>query len=79
MSTATGFSRIFSGVQPTSDSLHLGNALGAITQWVALQYDHPDEYEAFFCVRVFGQDGDTFFPFQVTGIHHAFLDFTAFA
>lgn len=50
MSTATGFSRIFSGVQPTSDSLHLGNALGAITQWVALQYDHPDEYEAFFCV-----------------------------
>jgi tryptophanyl-tRNA synthetase len=50
MSTATGPSRIFSGVQPTSDSLHLGNALGAITQWVALQDDHPDEYEAFFCV-----------------------------
>jgi tryptophanyl-tRNA synthetase len=50
MSTATGSSRIFSGVQPTSDSLHLGNALGAITQWVALQEDHPDEYEAFFCV-----------------------------
>jgi tryptophanyl-tRNA synthetase len=50
MSTATGSSRIFSGVQPTSDSLHLGNALGAITQWVALQDDHPDEYEAFFCV-----------------------------
>ena len=39
MSTATGPSRIFSGVQPTSDSLHLGNALGAITQWVALQDD----------------------------------------
>src|SRR6202008_768418 len=50
MSTATGSSRIFSGVQPTSDSLHLGNALGAITQWVALQDDHPDEYDAFFCV-----------------------------
>ncbi|MGD1112330.1 MAG: tryptophan--tRNA ligase [Mycobacterium sp.] len=46
MSTATGPSRIFSGVQPTSDSLHLGNALGAITQWVALQDDH----DAFFCV-----------------------------
>ena len=46
MSTATGSGRIFSGVQPTSDSLHLGNALGAITQWVALQ----DEYDAFFCV-----------------------------
>ncbi|MEZ0353838.1 tryptophan--tRNA ligase [Mycobacterium sp. pR1184] len=50
MSTTTGPSRILSGVQPTSDSLHLGNALGAITQWVALQDDHPDEYEAFFCV-----------------------------
>ena len=46
MSTATGTRRIFSGVQPTSDSLHLGNALGAITQWVALQDDH----DAFFCV-----------------------------
>jgi len=46
MSTAIGSRRIFSGVQPTSDSLHLGNALGAITQWVALQYDH----DAFFCV-----------------------------
>src|SRR5271170_3116278 len=46
MSTATGSGRIFSGVQPTSDSLHLGNALGAITQWVALQDDH----DAFFCV-----------------------------
>ena len=33
-------------MQPTSDSLHLGNALGAITQWVELQADH----DAFFCV-----------------------------
>jgi len=46
VSTATALRRIFSGVQPTSDSLHLGNALGAITQWVALQADH----DAFFCV-----------------------------
>jgi tryptophanyl-tRNA synthetase len=45
MSTATG-SRVFSGVQPTSDSMHLGNALGAVTQWAALQDDH----DAFFCV-----------------------------
>jgi tryptophanyl-tRNA synthetase len=45
MSTATG-SRVFSGVQPTSDSLHLGNALGAVTQWAQLQADH----DAFFCV-----------------------------
>jgi len=33
-------------VQPTSDSLHLGNALGAIKQWVGLQ----DEFDAYFCV-----------------------------
>ncbi|MCV7103884.1 tryptophan--tRNA ligase [Mycobacterium palustre] len=50
MSTATGSRRLFSGVQPTSDSLHLGNALGAVRQWVALQDDHPGEYDAFFCV-----------------------------
>ncbi|MET0456262.1 MAG: tryptophan--tRNA ligase [Mycobacterium sp.] len=37
---------VFSGVQPTSDSLHLGNALGAINQWVTLQ----DEFDAYFCV-----------------------------
>ncbi|MDT5288644.1 MAG: tryptophanyl-tRNA synthetase [Mycobacterium sp.] len=37
---------VFSGVQPTSDSLHLGNALGAISQWVGLQDDH----DAYFCV-----------------------------
>ncbi|TFV56805.1 tryptophan--tRNA ligase [Mycobacterium sp. PS03-16] len=37
---------VFSGVQPTSDSLHLGNALGAVTHWTALQ----DDYDAFFCV-----------------------------
>jgi tryptophanyl-tRNA synthetase len=43
---STGSSRMFSGVQPTSDSLHLGNALGAVMQWVALQDDH----DAFFCV-----------------------------
>ena len=46
MSTATGSRRVFSGVQPTSDSLHLGNALGAGTQWAQLQDDH----DAFFCV-----------------------------
>jgi tryptophanyl-tRNA synthetase len=37
---------VFSGVQPTSDSLHLGNALGAVKQWVGLQDDH----DAYFCV-----------------------------
>ena len=38
--------RIFSGMQPTSDSLHLGNYLGALTHWVALQ----DSHEAIYCV-----------------------------
>ncbi|MBV9089457.1 MAG: tryptophan--tRNA ligase [Mycobacteriaceae bacterium] len=42
----TSQKRVFSGVQPTSDSLHLGNALGAVTRWVALQ----DDYDAFYCV-----------------------------
>jgi tryptophanyl-tRNA synthetase len=37
---------VFSGAQPTSDSLHLGNALGAVTHWAQLQ----DGYDAFFCV-----------------------------
>ncbi len=37
---------VFSGVQPTSDSLHLGNALGAVQQWVGLQND----YQTYFCV-----------------------------
>ena len=37
---------VFSGVQPTADSMHLGNALGAVQQWPALQ----DDYEAYFCV-----------------------------
>lgn len=37
---------VFSGAQPTSDSLHLGNALGAVNQWVSLQED----YDAYFCV-----------------------------
>ncbi|MGQ0573681.1 MAG: tryptophan--tRNA ligase [Pseudonocardia sp.] len=32
--------RILSGIQPTADSFHLGNYLGAIRQWVALQDDH---------------------------------------
>ena len=37
--------RILSGVQPTG-SLHLGNYLGAIRQWVANQ----DDYDNYFCV-----------------------------
>jgi tryptophanyl-tRNA synthetase len=38
--------RAFSGIQPTADSFHLGNYLGAVRQWVALQ----DTHDAFYCV-----------------------------
>jgi tryptophanyl-tRNA synthetase len=38
--------RLLSGMQPTADSLHLGNYLGALTSWVALQESH----EAYYCV-----------------------------
>jgi tryptophanyl-tRNA synthetase len=37
--------RIFSGIQPTGD-LHIGNWLGAVQNWVALQ----DQYDCIFCV-----------------------------
>jgi tryptophanyl-tRNA synthetase len=38
--------RVLSGIQPTADSFHLGNYLGAIRQWVTLQ----DTHDAFYCV-----------------------------
>jgi tryptophanyl-tRNA synthetase len=38
--------RVLSGIQPTADSFHLGNYLGAVRQWVALQ----DTHDAFYCV-----------------------------
>ena len=38
--------RVLSGIQPTGDSYHLGNYLGAVRQWVALQETH----DAFYCV-----------------------------
>ena len=37
---------MLSGIQPTADSFHLGNYLGAIRHWVALQ----DTHDAFYCV-----------------------------
>ncbi|MDH6531858.1 tryptophanyl-tRNA synthetase [Aurantimicrobium minutum] len=37
---------ILSGMQPSSDSLHLGNYIGALGNWVTMQ----DEFEAFYCV-----------------------------
>jgi tryptophanyl-tRNA synthetase len=38
--------RVLSGIQPTADSFHLGNYLGALRHWVTLQ----DSYDAFYCV-----------------------------
>jgi len=38
--------RVLSGIQPTADSFHLGNYLGAIRQWARLQ----DTHDAFYCI-----------------------------
>src|SRR6185437_8215536 len=43
--TLRSMNRIFSGVQPTGN-LHLGNYLGAIRNWVALQRD----FDCIFCI-----------------------------
>lgn len=38
--------RVLSGIQPTADSYHLGNFLGAVRNWVTMQ----DTHDAFYCV-----------------------------
>jgi tryptophanyl-tRNA synthetase len=38
--------RLFSGMQPSADSLHIGNYIGALLQWKQLQVTH----DAVFCV-----------------------------
>ncbi|GCE42781.1 tryptophan--tRNA ligase [Rhodococcus sp. NPDC057014] len=38
--------RVLSGIQPTADSFHLGNFLGALQQWVPLQ----DDFDAFYFI-----------------------------
>jgi tryptophanyl-tRNA synthetase len=38
--------RVLSGIQPTADSFHMGNYLGALRQWVAMQ----DEFETFYFI-----------------------------
>lgn len=38
--------RVLSGIQPTADSYHLGNYLGALKQWIELQ----DNYDAFYFI-----------------------------
>jgi tryptophanyl-tRNA synthetase len=44
--TAMARLRVLSGIQPTADSFHLGNYLGAVRNWVAMQ----DTHDAFYCV-----------------------------
>ncbi|BBH16628.1 tryptophan--tRNA ligase [Nocardioides baekrokdamisoli] len=46
MTAPTARPRVLSGIQPTADSYHLGNFLGAVKQWVALQ----DEHESFYFI-----------------------------
>ncbi|WP_084141709.1 tryptophan--tRNA ligase [Corynebacterium sputi] len=38
--------RVLSGIQPTADSYHLGNYLGAVRQWIRLQ----DDFDAFYFI-----------------------------
>jgi tryptophanyl-tRNA synthetase len=45
-SAPTARPRVLSGIQPTADSFHFGNYLGALRQWVSLQED----FEPFFFV-----------------------------
>jgi len=46
MSDAPTRPRVLSGIQPTADSFHLGNYLGAVRNWVPLQETH----DALYCV-----------------------------
>ncbi|MFJ6417804.1 tryptophan--tRNA ligase [Paeniglutamicibacter sp. NPDC091659] len=43
---ATARPRVLSGMQPSADSLHLGNYLGALVNWVQAQ----DDYDSFFFI-----------------------------
>ncbi|AZM48241.1 tryptophan--tRNA ligase [Streptomyces sp. WAC 06738] len=44
MAAPTRRPRVLSGIQPTAGSFHLGNYLGAVRQWVALQETHDAFY-----------------------------------
>ncbi|MEY8566018.1 tryptophan--tRNA ligase [Corynebacterium sp.] len=46
MSDEAQIKRVLSGIQPTADSYHLGNYLGAVKQWIDLQ----DGYDAFYFI-----------------------------
>ena len=40
---SAGRTRVFSGAQPSADSLHLGNYIGAVGNWVKMQEDPKNE------------------------------------
>ena len=44
MSASVDRPRVLSGIQPTADSFHLGNYLGALRNWVQLQQTHDAYY-----------------------------------
>jgi tryptophanyl-tRNA synthetase len=44
--SAAAHPRVLSGMQPSADSLHLGNYLGALVNWVKVQ----DDFEAFYFI-----------------------------
>ena len=46
MPSTTAKLRVLSGIQPTADSFHFGNYLGALRHWPLLQ----DEHDAFYCI-----------------------------
>ena len=46
LGSGTSRPRVLSGIQPTADSFHFGNYLGALRQWVDLQ----DDYQPFFFI-----------------------------
>lgn len=61
--------RIFSGIQPTGN-LHLGNYLGAIRNWVALQH----EFESIYCIVDLHAITD---DYNRPALHHATREVTA--
>lgn len=46
LTSAASHPRVLSGMQPSADSLHLGNYLGALVNWVKVQ----DDFEAFYFI-----------------------------
>jgi len=58
--------RIFSGIQPSGE-LHIGNYLGAVKNWVALQH----EFESFFCVVNYHAITIPFAPEELAARTHA--------